>query len=776
MEYKPVHNSARMKRLTACAVLAAGFSGLAAQLLLLRELLVVFSGSELSIGIILANWLMLEAFGCFLAGRKAGKVKNSFAAFAGITAFFSLYLPAAVYLARVLRNILGIAVAGGVGLLPMMYSSFLILLPASVCHGALFAFGCRLYSEYSGREESAAGRVYFYEVAGTILGGIAWTYLLIPRLHAFQTAAALGLLNLLVCVLLLAPGRSAGRLAKAGAVISSLLLLSGVYAVSAGWPLRLHEMSVNARWKGQNVVHYENSVYGNISVIESGGQYIFFRDGVPAVSTPVPDIAGVERFVHLPLLSHPRPEKLMVLGGGAGGVINEILKHSSVNKVEYAELDPLFIELIRKFPTRLSEKELTDDRVNIARIDGRLFLQTAEGGYDIILVGVGEPSNLQANRFFTEEFFSLAKQKLAGDGILVFGLPGSLAHLNYELKNLNSSIYRTVSRVFPYVRVIPGEGRNLFLSSASPEVSLMDAARLSDRLRERGLEEEGVIPWHIERKLHASWEGWFSELIEGGAERINRDFAPAGVFYSAARRSAVFEPYLRVVFRQFERINLGLFAAVLAAASVFSFFLRTRRKSFHGGGIPLSAATTGFAGMIFDLALIFTFQSMYGYVFSWIGLLITSFMAGAACGAIVSTKFLTGIKNSLKLFMKVEGAIIFFSFVLPFIFLLLRRHTGADGPFDSLRVFFLVLLFLSGLLVGAQFPLANKIYLSRGADLSGTAGLLYGADLMGGWLGGIAGGVVLLPVLGLFGACMAVVLLKLSSFVIILSGYYRKER
>jgi len=53
------------------AILAKGFSGLVAQILLLRELLIVFSGNELSIGIILANWLILGAIGSYLVGRRA---------------------------------------------------------------------------------------------------------------------------------------------------------------------------------------------------------------------------------------------------------------------------------------------------------------------------------------------------------------------------------------------------------------------------------------------------------------------------------------------------------------------------------------------------------------------------------------------------------------------------------------------------------------------------------------------------------------------------------
>jgi spermidine synthase len=195
--------------------------------------------------------------------------------------------------------------------------------------------------------------------------------------------------------------------------------------------------------------------------------------------------------------------------------------------------------------------------------------------------------------------------------------------------------------------------------------------------------------------------------------------------------------------------------------------VRSKNIKLFGSGIPLCIATTGFAGMIFDLALIFTFQSIYGYVFSWIGLLVTSFMVGAAAGAMTITSILPRIRNCLNFFIKTELTIICFSFGLPFIFLIVHPYLGSPGIFLFLRILFLVISFICGLLIGAQFPLANKIYLKDDTSLSRTAALLYGSDLLGGWLGGVVGGVVLLPVLGLLGSCVVVVLLKLSSFIII---------
>jgi len=742
-----------------------GFSGLVAEILLLREFLIIFSGNEFSIGIVLANWLILEAFGAFFLGRQVEKSLNKLEAFTFITLLFSISLLIAIFLIRILKNILGISIGESIGFLPLFYSSFLILLPVSILHGALFTFCCHIYSMFSTQDGSSAGRVYAYETVGAVIGGIASTYLLIPYFDTFQASSGLAALNSAVCFSLLAPYWKTGRYQKFILMISGVFTL--LFLVLTVQAHKLHQFAIQAQWKNLNIVHYQNSQYGNISVIENEGQYVFFQDGIPNIITPIPDIPFVEEFVHLPLLAHPEPKKLLILSGGAGGVINEALKHPSIEMIEYAELDPLLIDLFRKFPTPLTEAELNDKRVIIKHIDGRLLLKTARSKYDLILIGIMEPSNLQANRFFTKEFYSLARDRLNEKGILVIGLPGSLTYVNKELKNLNSAIFHTLKSVFPNIRVIPGDGTNLFMASDSQEISMLDRAQVIERLNQRKIKTEMIIPWYIEQKLHLGWQDWFSDFIEGSSQQINSDFNPIGVFYSVSHWNALFAPSLRWLFRQFERISLRNILLLLVILLLLYFIIRSTILRSFRAGVPLSIFTTGFAGMIFDLMLIFSFQSIHGYVFSWIGFLVAAFMAGAACGALLIEKVQERIKNCIKIFTGIDLAIIGFSIVCPFIVFSANAYLGSPDTFFLIRLLFLLISFISGLLIGSQFPLANKLYQGDSTGLTQTAGLLYASDLLGGWLGGIIGAVVLLPVLGLTGTCITVGLLKLTSFIVV---------
>ena len=756
-----------MQKRFSAAILIKGFSGLVAQILLLRELLIVFSGNELGIGIILANWLILGAFGSYVLGRRAERSRYKLEAFALITILFSLALLAAIFLTRMLKGVMDVSIGEGIGFFPMLYASFLVLAAVSILGGALFTYSCRIYSDLSSSAASSVGRVYVLETVGTIIGGIACTYLLVPYFNSFQAAAGIALLNFLVCLVLLAPAWQAGPLQKTVVAVSSLLVFCSGYLLVSGKVDELHRHSIAAQWKNQNIVHYQNSQYGNICVLENEGQYIFFLDGIPNLITPVPDMPSLEEFVHLPLLAHPAPAKLLILSGGAGGMINEALKHPSIAAIDYAELDPLMLDLLRKFPTPLTEAELNDSRVAIKHIDGRLFLNTTSNRYDVIFVGIQEPSNLQANRFFTREFFSLVTERLDEGGILVLGLPGSLTYLNDELRNLNSSIFSTLDSIFSHIRVIPGDGRNLFLASDSQEITTIDKVQIIERLGQRNIAADGMVPWHIENKLHPGWQDWFFRFIEEGSRKINSDFTPLGVFYSIAHWNAVFAPSLRGVFSQIERIDLSVVVLVFVVLLLVYLVFRPRKRRFIQGGISLSIITTGFAGMMFVLMIIFAFQSIYGYVFSSIGILVASFMAGAAAGAMLITSLLQQITNYRKLFIKIELAIIGFSIAFPLVFVALPTWLGGAESLFLFMTLFLTISFISGFLTGSQFPLANKLYLTGSKSLSGTAGILYASDLLGGWLGGIVGAVVLLPVLGLTGTCITVGLLKLTSFTVI---------
>lgn len=206
-----------MNMLFPIAVIVMGFSGLVAQIILLRELLVVFSGNELCIGIILAHALILEAFGSYVLGSRAESARHKLESFTLITMLFCVVLLVSILATRVLRNMMGVSIGESIGLVPMFWASFLVLVPVSILHGALFTWGCRIWATFSNRGAASVGTVYVWETVGSIIGGVICAYLLIPTLSSIEAAVWLGLLNGIICLALLAPYRGRRPIPGGGA-------------------------------------------------------------------------------------------------------------------------------------------------------------------------------------------------------------------------------------------------------------------------------------------------------------------------------------------------------------------------------------------------------------------------------------------------------------------------------------------------------------------------------------------------------------------------------
>ncbi|MCJ7704223.1 MAG: spermine synthase, partial [Desulfobacterales bacterium] len=105
-------------------------------------------------------------------------------------------------------------------------------------------------------------------------------------------------------------------------------------------------------------------------------------------------------------------------------------------------------------------------RVKIHYTDGRFFVQKTPDRFDLIFIGLPAPQELQTNRLFSSEFFSIAQKKMNPGGIIVLTLPGSLTYISPELRDLNGCILDTLKSVFKYVRIIPGD-TNLYFASDS---------------------------------------------------------------------------------------------------------------------------------------------------------------------------------------------------------------------------------------------------------------------------------------------------------------------
>ncbi len=184
-------------------LLLIGFTATVAQILLMRELLVVFYGNEISLGLLLANWLLWTGIGSSLFGRKSAWFDDSRKTMAGLQTLLALALPLTILAVRSSKGIF-LTVPGEIlGPGPMFLTALVILCPFCLFSGGMFSAGSRLVCQETGAmPASATGFVYLLEAFGSGIGGLIASLMLVRHYTSFQIAFCLGLLNLLAAATL----------------------------------------------------------------------------------------------------------------------------------------------------------------------------------------------------------------------------------------------------------------------------------------------------------------------------------------------------------------------------------------------------------------------------------------------------------------------------------------------------------------------------------------------------------------------------------------------
>ncbi len=741
------------------AVLIMGITATVAQVVAMRELVVVFYGNELLLGLLLAGWLLCTAAGSALAGRVAHTLVSATGAFATLQVGVAIVLPITVLAARATLIAWGKSQGQVLGLLPMVLTPLVVIGPLCLLLGFLYTLGCKGTAVHTTRDSLAIGRVYVLESVGATLGGLAASFVLIRYLHPFHIAALLGSLNLVASALLhLRQSRPRALLALLG----SCALIAAL--VASATPL--HRLGNSLLWRGYRLLHSENTPYANVAVVEVERVISFFENGL--ISFTYPDPEAAENTVHLPLLQHPRPEEVLMVGGGLGGGLNEVLKTPSVRHVDYVELDPRLIALAREYLPMEAMAPFADPRVAVHHVDGRLFVQTTPRRYDVVIIGLAEPRSTMVNRFFTREFFVQVREILKPGGVMSFAVTSSENVIGEELARFLACLRNTLAEVFPEVVVFPG-GTAHFFAGLPPTRLSTDPQVLLGRLRERGVETLFVREYYLPFRLAPPRVCYLEQVLEEHAgERLNTDFAPVAYYFDMILWSRQVSPATVKLLDGIARAGHWLvWVPGVAVALLFGAVARLRRASAKARqwAIGWAVACAGFSGMALEIACMIAFQAVHGYVYYRVALLLTAFMAGLSAGGMMGNARLRRGSSVLGWFKLVVAALV----ALPLLTLGVLHMLASMGLGAGARILgqasLPLLLLLTGSLGGYQFPLANELFARAGTRVERTAGTMYALDLAGACVGAAAAATVLIPVLGLPLTIAGLACLNLSALV-----------
>ncbi len=676
-----------------------GFLATSFQILLLREFSAHFYGNELTFGIVLASWLLWGGLGSLTAPKIKLSPKNLPLIY-GLVIFL---FPVSLISVRFSRFILQLLPGELTGMAPVLFISlglcFLIGFPL----GALFVFNV---SRAGGR----IAHVYILESLGAATAGLIVYGLLLPSVSAWLAASLIGA----VCAFLIYFSTEKKRPRPYWLFI--LIFLSGFCLFDVP--------SQKIYWKPFDLIAGKDTRYGKLQVIKTKEQVSLYNNSFQVYSYP--NLAAAEESVHFALLQNPEAKNALLIGGGAGGSLKEMLKYPRI-EVDYVELDPEIIRFSQRFLSAEEKKSLSNERVHFFFRDGRAFLQKAKKKYELIILNLPEPATAQVNRFYTKEFFLLAKEKLSPDGIFSFTVQSAENYISKELQQFLSSLYFTLGSVFSEVKVVPGD-RNVFLAS-SDSLSI-NADELCQKIETYHLENTYVSPSFLPSRLHPLRVKYLEDKLKSGDKRTNLDLAPVSFFFHSVLWSTQFKGLDSKILSFFSRIpffwllDLPLLLFLLL---LLLFWLKKKKTSFFL--TPL--AVMGFTTIVVEIILLVWFQSLYGYLYGRIALLLASFMLGLFLGSLASSK----IKEaSFRRLILIQSG---------FLLLLVLFQLALKVRPPELLAF--VFLFLFGCLGGDLFIVSNLLYLKEKANY----GLGYGLDLTGSFLGALVTSSLLIPLVGL---------------------------
>lgn len=744
------------------SVILIGFTAIISQIILMREFLIVFYGNELCLSFLLANWLICGAIGSWFLGRIADRIKSKINVFALCQLSLGIILVLSILAIRSIKIVLNITQGSLVPLSIIAFSGFIILAPICVILGFLFTFSCRVYRDESNIPAIKIGKVYLLEAVGSIAGGSLCSFFLLRLLNSLQIISMLSLLNILAAFfLLLFSKKSIFR-------FFFLLVTGGVFIAGVimyffqGWGA-LDEYSLKRQWQGYEFISSQNSIYGNIAVIKRGGQISLFDNGLRLYTTG--DRQFSEESVHFNLLEQVNPKDVLLIGGGAGGLVEEVLKHP-IERLDYVELDPLIIAMAKEhFPSKYS-RPIEDDRVMVKNLDGRFFIKTTVRKYDSVIIHIGDPGSLQLNRYYTVEFFQEVKKILKKGGIISLCVSSAENYLGKELKPFLQSIYSSLKNVFKDVRIIPGDTA-YFLASDQQGILTYDYHVLTERIKERKLNLDYVREYYLFSKLSGQRTAYLeSALKENKDIKINYDFRPStycyyNLFWFAHFRDSLFTRIFksRGENQIWKAISIGYMFVLLLG------LIMIRNKRRYKNIILMAIMTTGFSQIAFQIIILLSFQIIYGYIFYKIGVIVTSFMLGLSIGGYGMTKFMPKIKKEINVFTKIQASVSLYPLLLLIVLTGITNLKTHWVYWLGANILFPLLQGLAGFLAGLVFPLANKIYIGRENEISRSAGMTYGMDLFGASMGAVLTGVLLIPVLGLIKTCFV---LAIMNFLVLL--------
>ncbi len=740
-----------------------GAHALAVQVVLVRESLVVLSGHEICLGVLLATWLLGVFSGAWAGGRLAVRVRRPLVLFLGAQAMAVLLAPALVVAVRQLNAWMATTPGVPIPLLPTLLASAALMAPTSFLVGLLFPAGSRILPSAPGAPARPIARLYVLEALGSLVAGVLLTFFLLASMDGLMVTVVAGF------PVLGTAAACAWRECRPWGIALASLGGLWVLAVGLGGFQSWRDASLEARWKAQHPglerLATRDSPYQCVEIGRLENQFSLFGNG--HLLATFPDPHGVALLAHLIMNQPSIPRDVLLIGGGPGSLVSILLKYGA-RDVRIMELDPLVFRLASPFFGQQERAAMTDPRVQVSFVDGRYGIKALPPRrFDAVVVQMPDPATALLNRYHTVEFFREVQRVLRPQGFLAHGIVGTAGYVGEALGAYVGSFHRTLREVFAQVVAAPGD-RILFLAGGAGGGLTLDHRRLSQTYLARGLALDPALPEAFPFWLQEGPIQRLATVLAAGAGEVNRDARPRAYL-------RYLEVWEQMHGSRSAQSSLALlreipFPWMLAFLALCPFLALLGPRGVATGRAPsVAMAITGFSGMGQEILCLYVYQALQGHLFSRLAWIVALFMAGLCVGGWMGARRGPDAPGgTLWALLGVQGLLTLLCAGIPLgwvpAFFGPGRPMAGDGALELLVGGWMG---LAGLGTGLTFALVCRIQGVGGASVGGIAGRVNALDHLGAALGAVLMGTFLMPVFGVTQAGTLLAVLQGGSVVIL---------
>ena len=266
--------------------------------------------------------------------------------------------------------------------------------------------------------------------------------------------------------------------------------------------LKANRILLDTHTDYQHVLIFENDHFGRVLML----------DGIYQLTT-ADEFIYHEMMAHVPLMAHPQPRSVLVIGGGDGGVLREVLRHPSVEQATLCEIDPDVIDACRTYFPEINAGSYDDDRTTLQIADASKFLAETDQRFDAIIIDTSEPVGPN-EVIFQENLISDCARVLEDGGVMV--IQTGISFVSQEHISRTSALLKAQfahSTVFSAtVPTYAGGAITMGFATEDPSLIAVSEQTLAQRMAERGISETGyytpgmhkaafVLPPYIARML-----------------------------------------------------------------------------------------------------------------------------------------------------------------------------------------------------------------------------------------------------------------------------------